>query len=235
MPWYVNNTLLVLLFAAQHSIGTIEGAKDLVMRLTGGRRFLWNFVYSLTTIAVIAVMVKYWKSTDDLVWSASASVTTALLVLQGVSLFVFFFLFRYTQPFGEWLGTPQLMRMLRGDPEPTKQGYKIKKMGIKRYVRFPHHTVLIVMFWALPVMSTDLLLLAIEATVYLWLGSAHQDMRGKSYFGAQWLEYRRTSRMLFPAVEDVWTDVQDWGAASDRHDAHNGAPSLEAANHSESH
>lgn len=223
MSWYLNNTLLVLLFVAQHSLGTTAVAKRLVTHLVGGRSYLWNFVYSLTTVIVIVFMAMQWKSTDVVIWSVEAPWSYAFWAFQSVCLFTFFFLFRFTQPFGEWLGYSQVYRMMKRMPEPKGEGYEIKQFGIKRYVRFPHHTVLMCMAWALPTMTTDLLLLALQATIYLYLGSAHQDMRGRSYFPQQWTEYRKTSRMLFPAVENVWSDVQDALAARWSRDA-SGAP-----------
>jgi methanethiol S-methyltransferase len=208
MKWYIADTVLVLLFAAQHSLGTTSWAKTLISRLMYGRTHLWNAAYNVGTFAVLAFAIKCWSTSTALVWAVPAPwsyLLTAFAVLLVVS---FFYLFKFTQPFGEWLGYAQVTRMARGLPHPAGEGYRIKRHGIKRYIRFPHHTVLILLFWCWPTMRADLFLLAVEATIYLWLGSVHQDMRGTKYFPDQWPEYQRNSRLLFPAIEHVFADLR---------------------------
>lgn len=210
MPWYVNNTLLILLFVAQHSIGTTPWAKGFISKLAGNRPYAWNAIYNLGTFACIGVIIAFWKTSGVDVWVAPEPWYQVLIGVEILALIAFFYLFKFTQPFGEWIGYSQLIKAARGVPEPKGEGYKIKTFGIKRYVRFPHHTMLIVMFWALPVMTLDLMLFAVEATIYTWLGSLHQDFRGRSYFGEHWVAYTRTSRMLFPAIEHVAEDLHAW-------------------------
>lgn len=209
MPWYVNNTLLVLLFALQHSVGTTATAKRLTAKMVGNRPYLWNAVYNIFTVAVIVVMVVFWKSSGIVIWNLPQPWFGILIGVEAVMLFTFFYLFKYTQPFGEWLGYKQVWRMLRRQPEPSGEGYKIKTYGIKRYIRFPHHTVLFIMAWSLPYMTADLLLLSISASVYVWLGSAHQDYRGRTYFHEQWWEYSKNTRMLFPSIEHIIYNVDE--------------------------
>ena len=215
MSWYVVDSLLVITFAVQHSLGTTATAKNLVKRITGGREFLWNFIYNLITIAFLAAIVYFWQSSGIVLWQAEGFWYWAIWGLNLFFVGTFFYLFQFTQPFGEWLGVTQLGRWAKGEKEPTLEGYKIKTMGIKKYIRFPHHTCLIFIFWCLPVMTADLALLATLMSIYAYVGSVHQDLRGYSYFPEQWPEYRKESRILFPAPELVIRDLQE--AISRRH------------------
>jgi hypothetical protein len=212
MTWYIVDTLLIALFAVQHSVGTTAAAKKAIARLAGGRPHFWNAIYNVGTFACIYLLVHFWRTSGSVVWDTPAPWQNVMWGVELISLVTFFYLFKFTQPFGEWVGYSQLIRASMRKPNPSGDGYRIKTFGIKRYVRFPHHTLLIVLFWCLPRMTGDLLLLAVEATIYIWLGSLHQDLRGHSYFREQWMEYRRNSRMLFPAVEHIAEDIQAWRA-----------------------
>ncbi len=209
MPWFVTDSLLLLMFAVGHSLGTTATAKKWIEKLTGGRGFLWNFLYNLVTFASLGLVIYFWKGSETVLWRVEGSWYWAMW---GFNLFFvasFFYLFKFTQPFGEWLGVTQVSRWAKGEGEPTLEGYKIKTMGIKRYIRFPHHTCLIFIFWCLPVMTADLALLASIMTIYAYVGSVHQDLRGYSYFPEQWSEYRKESRILFPAPELVIRDIKE--------------------------
>lgn len=88
--------------------------------------------------------------------------------------------------------------------------YRVRKNGIKRYIRFPHHTCLIFLFWLHPVMTMDTLFLAIAATVYLYLGTYHQDLRGLRVIGKEWEEYRVNTNLLLPSPKTIMRMLQDW-------------------------
>ena len=81
--------------------------------------------------------------------------------------------------------------------------YRVRQQGVKKYIRFPHHTCLIVLFWTHPVMTLDTLLLAIGATIYLYVGTYHQDLRGLAMIGKSWEEYRKDTCLLIPTPK-VW-------------------------------
>ncbi|WP_197419530.1 hypothetical protein [Burkholderia sp. TSV86] len=114
----------------------------------------------------------------------------------AASLFFFFFCFKYTTSFWQWLGVKQVAHKLMGKDMP--EYYRVRQNGIKRYIRFPHHTCLVILFWTHPVMTQDTLFLAIAATVYLYVGTYHQDLRGLRIIGEDWAAYRQETNLLFP-------------------------------------
>jgi hypothetical protein len=88
--------------------------------------------------------------------------------------------------------------------------YRVRKEGIKRYIRFPHHTCLIFFFWLHPVMTLDTLFLAIAATIYLYVGTYHQDLRGLRLIGKEWEVYRLETNLLLPTQKTVAKMLKDW-------------------------
>ncbi len=47
-------------------------------------------------------------------------------------------------------------------------------------------------------MTLDTLFLAITATIYLYLGTYHQDQRGIRIVGSEWAAYRKNTALLIP-------------------------------------
>ncbi len=78
--------------------------------------------------------------------------------------------------------------------------YRIRKNGVKRYIRFPHHTSLILFFWAHPAMTLDTLFLAFDAIIYLYLGTMYQDRGGLRLIGNEWKDYRKGTCLLLPTL-----------------------------------
>ena len=48
-------------------------------------------------------------------------------------------------------------------------------------------------------MTLDTLILAIGATIYLYVGTYHQDLRGLRIIGRDWETYRNNTSLLFPS------------------------------------
>jgi len=140
-------------------------------------------------------------------------VHTCALPILALSLFLFLYCFKYTTSFWQWLGVKQVTVKLSGKKMPAY--YKVRKEGIKRYIRFPHHTCLI-FFWLHPVMTLDTLFLAIAATIYLYVGTYHQDLRGLRLIGKEWEEYRLNTNLLLPTPKTIARMISDWRGESDR-------------------
>ena len=123
----------------------------------------------------------------------------------GLALFGFFYCFKYTTSFAQWIGVAQVHAMIT-KKEPSKY-YRVRKNGPKKYVRFPHHTCLALLFWSQPVMTLDTLWLAIFATAYTYVGTMHQDSRGRRLLGEEWIEYSKTTNLMFPNPVRILRDV----------------------------
>ena len=214
MPdWVLVDTLIVLAYGLQHSLLTTKTAVAWFGKVLPV--YLWNILYSGISVATLILGFKFWEPSGMLLFHfAPASVayhlSTASLAL---SLFLFLFCFKYTTSFWQWLGVKQVAVKLLGKKMPAY--YKVRKEGIKRYIRFPHHTCLIFFFWLHPVMTLDTLLLAIAATIYLYVGTYHQDLRGLRLIGREWEEYRLNTNLLLPTPKTIARMIADWRDESD--------------------
>lgn len=209
MPnWLLIDTLIVFAYGLQHSLLTTKTAVSLFEKILP--IYLWNIIYSAISVATLVLGFKFWVSSGVYLFhfvpgSVAYHFSTAGLAL---SLFLFFYCFRFTTSFWQWLGVKQVIVKLSGEEMPAY--YRVRKEGIKRYIRFPHHTCLIFFFWLHPVMTLDTLLLAIAATVYLYVGTYHQDLRGLRLIGKEWEIYRLNTSLLLPTPKTIALMISDW-------------------------
>ena len=209
MPdWLLVDTLIVLAYGLQHSLLTTKTAVALFEKVFPS--YLWNILYSAVSVATLVLGFKYWETSWVYLFhfvpgSLAYHLSTAGLAL---SLFLFFDCFKFTTSFWQWLGVKQVAVKLAGKKMPAY--YKVRKEGVKRYIRFPHHTCLIFFFWLHPVMTLDTFFLAIAATVYLYVGTYHQDLRGLRLIGKEWEDYRAHTNLLLPTPKTIARMIADW-------------------------
>lgn len=194
--WLIQDFVIVFVYGLQHSLLTTKPAVALYSRIFPS--YTWNISYSVLSVITLVVGFQLWETSGVVLYhlipgSVAYHVSTIILAL---SLFSFFYFFKFTTSFWQWLGVKQVILKIQGKKLP--EYYRVRKQGVKRYIRFPHHTALIVLFWAHPVMMLDTLFLAITATIYLYLGTYHQDLRGLSAIGKEWEEYRKDTALLIP-------------------------------------
>jgi hypothetical protein len=206
--WLLIDTLIVLAYGFQHSLLTTKIAVTMFEKVLP--TYLWNILYSVVSVVTLILGFKFWESSGIYLFhfvpgSIAYHLSTAGLAL---SLFLFFYCFKFTTSFWQWLGVKQVVVKLSGKPMPAY--YKVRKEGIKRYIRFPHHTCLVFFFWLHPVMTFDTLFLAIAATIYLYVGTYHQDLRGLRLIGMEWETYRLNTNLLFPTPKTIARMISDW-------------------------
>lgn len=215
MPhWLLVDTLIVLAYGLQHSLLTTRTAVAWFQKAFPA--YLWNILYSAVSVLTLIVGFRFWEPSGVYLFqfvpgSLAYHLSTTALAL---SLFLFFYCFRFTTSFWQWLGVKQVAARLAGQPMPAY--YKVRREGIKRYIRFPHHTCLMFFFWLHPAMTLDTLLLAIAASVYLYVGTYHQDLRGLRLIGQEWADYRRTTHLLLPGPRTLGRMWADWRGAQAR-------------------
>jgi hypothetical protein len=209
MPnWFWINLLIVISYGLQHSLLTTKTAVSLFNRFFPS--YLWNILYSIISVITLVIGFQFWQSSGVYLFHFTpGSVAYHIsLIFLALSLFFFFYCFRFTTSFWQWLGVKQVAVKLAGKKMPDY--YRVRKEGIKRYIRFPHHTCLIFFFWTHPVMTLDTLFLAIAATIYLYVGTYHQDTRGLRLIGKEWEDYRINTNLLLPTPRTVRRMFADW-------------------------
>ena len=81
--------------------------------------------------------------------------------------------------------------------EPSGQDRLITS-GLYAYVRHPLYTGGLLLIWFMPVMTTSLLAFNLAATLYLYLGSIHEEQRLVAVFGKEYSAYRHRVPRFIP-------------------------------------
>jgi hypothetical protein len=196
MQWWQVDFLIMLAYGLQHSLLTTKTAVKIYNKILPD--YSWNITYSIFSVITLIVGFNLWQKSGVYIFHVIPGSVGYHVFLVGLSLslFLFFYCFKYTTSFWQWLGAKQVTMRLMNRPMPPY--YRIRQQGIKRYIRFPHHTCLIFFFWLHPVMTLDTLFLSVGATIYLYLGTMHQDRRGLRLIGEEWQEYRKNTCLLLP-------------------------------------
>lgn len=85
-------------------------------------------------------------------------------------------------------------------PQAPEAGGSLKIRGIYRWVRDPFLLSGLVMIWLTPIMTVNLLIIYLLATIYLFLGSLHWETRLVAQFGDEYLEYRKKVHRIIPGL-----------------------------------
>jgi len=197
--WILVDFLICVAYGVQHTILTTKTAVKIYNYILPA--YTWNMVYSIFSVITLGLGFKFWEKSGVTIFNITSEnpLFHLFVVSLSLSLFFFFFCFKYTTSFYQWIGVKQIAMRIKNKKSP--EYYRVRKEGIKKYIRFPHHTCLIFFFWLHPVMTEDTLLLAIMATAYLYLGTWHQDNRGKSLIGEEWIRYQENTNLLLPGVK----------------------------------
>src|ERR1043165_3691630 len=99
------------------------------------------------------------------------------------------------------LGVPGLVAWWKGQAlcprEPEAQGPKVEGSGVVagglfRWSRHPLNFLAIPLLWLQPVMTEDMMSACALATVYLVVGSWHEELRLLRLYGAPYRRYRES-------------------------------------------
>jgi protein-S-isoprenylcysteine O-methyltransferase Ste14 len=96
---------------------------------------------------------------------------------------------------GSFLGVAQVLRQ-----EPADTPARLVTDGLYRWVRHPIYTATLLLIWLLPVMTANMLGLAIGATVYILVGARLEERKLEAEFGDAYRDYKRRTPMLIPGL-----------------------------------
>jgi protein-S-isoprenylcysteine O-methyltransferase Ste14 len=193
VPALLINTLLLGLFAIQHS----------VMARPAFKRWWTRFVpqpverTTYVMLASLTMLLLYWqwRPMPELIWSVShpggVAVLHLIFWLGWALLLISTFLLNHFELFG----LLQVWARLRGRTLPAPV---FKMPSFYKRVRHPIYLGFLLAFWATPSMTAGHLLFAIGTSGYILLGIYLEERDLIALFGDQYRRYRQRVPMLIP-------------------------------------
>jgi protein-S-isoprenylcysteine O-methyltransferase Ste14 len=189
------NTLLLGLFAVQHSVMARPAFKRLWTRIVPAP--VERSTYVLLASLALILLFWQWRPIAAPVWSiANPALTIAVwavfwggwaLVLVSTFLISHFELFGLKQVVFHWVGRPM--------PQPV-----FRTPLLYRQVRHPLYLGFLMAFWATPVMTAGHLMFAAVTTAYILVAIQLEEHDLGELFGDQYRTYRKQVGMLIPGL-----------------------------------
>ena len=193
VPALIVNTLLLGLFAVQHSVMARPAFKHWWTRFVPPSVERATYVL-LASLAVILLFWQ-WRPMPEPIWSvtnpAGVMVLHAIFWTGWAVLFISTFLINHFELFG----LRQVYARLRGQslPDPV-----FRTPFFYKRVRHPIYLGFLLAFWATPSMTMGHLLFGIATTGYILIGIYLEERDLIAMFGDQYRRYREQVSMLIP-------------------------------------
>ena len=191
----LSNTLLLGLFAVQHSVMARPAFKRWWTRLVP--KPVERSTYVLFSSLALLLLFHAWQPMGGRVWEMNDPILRGtiyglyaggwLLILVATFLINHFDLF----------GMRQVWLHLKGLPYTP---LKFATPGLYRYVRHPLYVGWLLTFWAAPTMTTAHLVFALATTAYILIAIRWEERDLIDIHGDSYSQYRKEVPMLIPAV-----------------------------------
>jgi methanethiol S-methyltransferase len=187
------------LFAGVHSALASRKAKRIAAHLLGqrNRNGFYRVFYIGQSIGTFALLTAYIRRhPSNVIYEVGPPASLALRVAQLGGLLVAAQAANHVglarisgaKSFSQWLGTGEV------EPEPEAQGPAMRDgsmdaSGPFRFSRHPLNFWPLVVLWLNPKMTTNLAAFNAAATVYLVIGSVHEEVRLREAYGERYERY----------------------------------------------
>lgn len=195
LPALTGNTLLLGVFAIQHSGMARRGFKALLTKLVSPVIERSTFVL-MSSLALILLFV-FWQPMPQQVWIITDPI--AAVAVKAVSAFGWLLILYSTFLIShfELFGLKQVVMNFVGRVAPEMS---FKTPGLYRIIRHPIYLGFIIAFWATPVMTVGHALFAFATMAYIFIGIWLEERDLVAMFGDQYKRYRERVAMLLPGL-----------------------------------
>jgi protein-S-isoprenylcysteine O-methyltransferase Ste14 len=189
-----------LLWALFHSVTAARPFKRWMQGVLGERayaglyRLVYNVVAVLTFVPVLYVLAVYVPAT--VIWRAPFPWAWVMLLIQALGVLGLLISLLQTDALS-FLGLRQAWRYLRGAQAPQPPGALVTG-GPYALVRHPLYLFSLLALWFTPLLTLNLLIFNLLATLYFWLGSLHEERRLLAEFGDVYRQYQMKVPALLP-------------------------------------
>jgi methanethiol S-methyltransferase len=197
------------LFAGIHSLLASRAAKIVATKMLSERQrnALYRPFYNAQAVITFGALILYGsKLPDRELYRASGLLAGLMRFGQVVSLLYLIYGARQIG-FLRFAGVPNLLAFLRGQAsvprEPEGQGPiidvngEMKATGPFRTSRHPLNFGMVPALWLMPRMTVNLAAFNFVMTVYLIVGSVHEEERLRATYGQAYIDYQRSGINFF--------------------------------------
>jgi len=189
------DTLLLVLFAVQHSVMARPAFKDVLTQVVP--RPVERSTYVLATSLVLVLLMALWQPIPQVVWHfddplASALLSVAFLAGVGLVLLSTFLIDHF-----DLFGLRQVWLFFRGRPYEHKP---FVAPLLYRHIRHPLYAGWFAAMWFAPTMTVGHLLFAAIGTGYVLLAVVYEERDLLRFLGDDYRGWRERTPMFFPRL-----------------------------------
>jgi protein-S-isoprenylcysteine O-methyltransferase Ste14 len=187
------NTMLLGLFAVQHSVMARQGFKRWWTRFVPSSIERGTFV--LFSSLALLLLYWQWRPIPEPIWTVQNPIAAAALAATSFFGWGLLFVSTFMLSHFELFGLSQTFARLFDKDLPAA---KFQAPLLYRLVRHPIYLGFLLAFWATPLMTAGHLLFAVATTGYILIGIQLEERDLVRMFGDQYRRYQQRVSMLLP-------------------------------------
>ncbi len=193
LPSLAINTLLLGLFAVQHSVMARPVFKAWITKLISPA--IERTSYVMLSSLLLFTLYGFWQPMPGVIWNVEYSIGRTVLIaifwLGWLTVLLSTFMINHFDLFG----LRQVYLNFRGR-DYSHLDFRI--IGLYKLCRHPIMLGFIIAFWATPTMTAGHLLFAIATTGYVFIALQFEERDLVTFFGDVYRSYQEKVPMLFP-------------------------------------